>query len=273
MSEQDTMPPAGAKVALITAGSAGMGACIARVLARDLGMGVTVSYSKNKSRAEALVEELRASCKTQKAPGGTPDPAFHAIQADGGDRGEISRLVSETVARSGGRLDVVVSCMGWTRMRDFADLDDNVEEEDWDSCYSANVKAHLWLFHASLPFLKESNARERGSGVFVSMASVAGVKPSGSSLAYAVSKAAHIHLMKSLAIIAAPTVRVNSVSPGVVLTDWGLSFPAEKLTATKDANKLKEFATAEDVAEQVKTFVVSKTVTGQNAIIDAGFSL
>ncbi len=52
-----------------------------------------------------------------------------------------------------------------------------------------------------------------------------------------------------------------------------MSFPAERLEAAKEANKLKKFATVEDVAQQVRTFVVSKTITGQNAIIDAGFSL
>lgn len=104
-------------------------------------------------------------------------------------------------------------------------------------------------------------------------------------------------------MIAAPSIRVNCVSPGVLLTvcvpyfhmlvshlallsdaessgtdfynpqDWGLSFPPARLEAVKAANKLKRFATVEDVAEQVKTFVASKTVTGQNSVIDGGFSL
>jgi NAD(P)-dependent dehydrogenase (short-subunit alcohol dehydrogenase family) len=55
--------------------------------------------------------------------------------------------------------------------------------------------------------------------------------------------------------------------------EWGLSFPAERLEIARNANKLGRFATVEDVAEQVKTFVVSKSVTGQNAIVDAGFGL
>jgi enoyl-[acyl-carrier-protein] reductase (NADH) len=55
--------------------------------------------------------------------------------------------------------------------------------------------------------------------------------------------------------------------------DWGLSFPPDRLAAVKDANKLGRFATVEDVAEQVRTFVVSKSVTGQNAVVDAGFRL
>jgi hypothetical protein len=57
------------------------------------------------------------------------------------------------------------------------------------------------------------------------------------------------------------------------LQDWGLQFPPEKLDAALQKSQLKKFATVEDVAEQVLCFAKSKTVTGSNAIIDAGISL
>ncbi|KAK4041500.1 histidinol dehydrogenase-domain-containing protein [Parachaetomium inaequale] len=260
------------KSALVTAGSAGVGAAIARVLVLDLGMNVTINYASNAERAESVARGLTEEARVASPENGPPPPTVHAIQADLTDRSEIVRLVEEAAAGPG-RLDVVVSNFGWTRMRNFGDLNHGVDEEDWDKCFGANVKAPLWLFHAAKPWLEASNARAAGAAVFVSTASVAGCKPSGSSLAYAVTKAAQIHLVKSLAVIAAPAIRVNSVSPGVLLTDWGLSFPPERLAAVQEANKLGRFATVEDVAEQVKTFVVSRSVTGQNAIIDAGFSL
>lgn len=61
-------------------------------------------------------------------------------------------------------------------MRDIANLDDNVDEDDWDRCFNMNVKSHLWLFHAAKPHL------ENTEGVFITTASLAGVKFSGSSL-------------------------------------------------------------------------------------------
>ncbi|EXL67402.1 3-oxoacyl-[acyl-carrier protein] reductase, partial [Fusarium oxysporum f. sp. conglutinans race 2 54008] len=91
---------------------------------------------------------------------------------------------------------------------DFFNLDDNVDEEVWDRCYAANVKSHLFLYHAVKKHLEEAN------GAFVMTSSVAGVKPSGSSIAYSVTKAAQIHLTKSLAMAMAPSVHVNAVSPG-----------------------------------------------------------
>lgn len=106
-------------------------------------------------------------------------------------------------------------------------------------CFLYNVKAHLFLLHAAKPHLEESE------GAFITTASVAGVKPSGSSLPYSVTKAAAIHLSKALAVICSPKIRVNSVSPGLLMTEWGMQFPEEKREAARKATKLGRFATVE----------------------------
>ncbi|CAK7233800.1 hypothetical protein SBRCBS47491_008734 [Sporothrix bragantina] len=253
------------KFALVTAGSAGLGAAIARTLAVDCGMSVVINYAHNAARATSLVETLQKEVAEKP---GSSQQTFHTVAADLQRPGDVKQLVADTLALTGGKLDAVISNVGWTRMTDFFDLEQGVVEEDWDRCFDVNVKGHMRLFHAVRSALDKAE-----DGVFISTASVAGVKPSGSSLPYAVTKAALIHLVKSLAIIAAPGVRVNSVSPGIMLTDWGKSFPQEKLDKAKDASKLKRFATVDDVARQVRVFVESSTITGQNAVIDAGFSL
>ncbi|CVK94546.1 related to cis-1,2-dihydro-1,2-dihydroxynaphthalene dehydrogenase [Fusarium mangiferae] len=258
------------KVALVTAASSGLGAAIARMLAVDLGMNVVINFNSNESRAKELASKLQAECHKKHAGSNI---SIQAIQADTCDKSQIKSLVDDAASRFGGRLDVVISNVGWTKMRQFSEIDDNIDEDDWDRCYVANVKSHLWLFHAAKQYLEESNKREAGVPVFVSTASLAGVIPSGSSVPYAVTKAAQIHLGKCLAKIAAPSIRVNTISPGILLTEWGLSFPADRLEAARNTNKLGRFATVEDVAEQVKAFVVSKSVTGQNGVIDAGFGL
>lgn len=164
-----------AQVALVTAGSAGLGACIVKTLARDAGMRVVINYSSNTTRADALIKELQSDIKTAIPSAPTSDERFVAIKADMGDRDSVRRLVDETRRRMG-RIDVVVSNAGWTKMRDFLNLDDGLYEEDWDRCFRINVKSHLWLFHAARPHLDETE------GCFVTTASVAGIKPSGSSL-------------------------------------------------------------------------------------------
>ncbi len=164
------------KVALVTAGSAGLGAAIARQLASNAGMRVVVNYHSNSERADTLIRELRQqTSSTNSTNGYSHDEQFVAIKADMQDKASVVRLVQDTYATMG-RLDVVISNAGWTQVRDFNNLDDNVEDDDWDRCFTANVKSHLWLFHASHRHLEQTE------GAFVATASVAGVKPSGSSL-------------------------------------------------------------------------------------------
>jgi NAD(P)-dependent dehydrogenase (short-subunit alcohol dehydrogenase family) len=168
------------KVALVTAGSAGLGAAIARTLAIDCGMSVVINYAHNATRAASLVETLHretAGSNSRPKPPGSPQQTFHAIAADLQRPSEAQRLVAETLAITGGRLDTVISNVGWTRMTDFLDLEQGVAEDDWDRCFDVNVKSHLRLFHAARHALEAAT-----DGVFISTASVAGVKPSGSSL-------------------------------------------------------------------------------------------
>jgi NAD(P)-dependent dehydrogenase (short-subunit alcohol dehydrogenase family) len=159
-------------VALVTASSAGLGAATARALARS-GVKVIINYNSSQEKAEALLKDLEALAPAAK-PSGT-QPRFIAIKADVSQRSELIRLIDESIAAMG-RLDLVVSNQGWTRMRDFFNLDENVEESDWDKCFNMNVKSHLFLFHASRKYLEESG------GAFITTASLAGVKPSGSSV-------------------------------------------------------------------------------------------
>ncbi|KAF2848285.1 NAD(P)-binding protein [Plenodomus tracheiphilus IPT5] len=248
------------KVALITASSAGLGAQIARAFAPDFR--VVINYSSNSERANALIKELSS------IPGSSSEanPRFHLIQGDMSSKTSVQSLVKETIEKMG-RLDVVVSNAGWTRMTTFTDIEQQVNDEDWDKCFTMNVKTHLWLAYAAKDALAETE------GTFISTASVAGVKPSGSSVPYAVTKAAQIHLMKSLAVILAPKIRVNSISPGMLLTEWGLKFPEAKRNAAINNTKLKRLAVVEDVADQVRTLALSKSITGQNISIDGGSSL
>lgn len=181
------------KVALITAGSAGLGAQIARVFAPDFRVVSTlyilgpssrcadpqpqvINYANNADRAQALLQELHNIPLATSVPAASAaTPRFHAIQADAGDKASVQNLVAETV-KTMGRLDVVVSNVGWTRITNLLNFDEGVVEEDWDKCFVYNVKTHMWLAYAAKKHLDETE------GAFITTASVAGVKPSGSSL-------------------------------------------------------------------------------------------
>lgn len=163
------LPP----VALITAGTAGLGAATARLFAKA-GIRVVVNYHSDENRALVLVEELKRLSSIPKDREARDAIAF-SEKADLSSKTDIQKLVENTV-RVMGRLDIVFSNGGWTRLRDINDLEDNLDEEDWDRCFNMNVKQHLWLMHAAKPYL------EATEGAFITTASLAGVKVSGSSL-------------------------------------------------------------------------------------------
>ncbi|CAN8099495.1 unnamed protein product [Discula destructiva] len=261
-------------LALITAGSAGLGAAVAELFARN-GMRVAINYHGNVERANELVTKLKSITTLQPQEGRVD---YHAIKADLAQRADVARLVKDTVsvmcpAPSKEQLDVVFSNGGWTRMTNLMDLEEAMVDDDWDRCFTMNVKSHLWLLHAAKPYLEAAYSEDSGAASFITTASLAGVKVSGSSLAYSVTKAAQLQLAKGLALIAAPKIRVNSVSPGLLMTEWGMKFPPEKIKAMQDASRLKRLATVEDVAEQVSAFVRAKSVTGQNMVLDGGYGL
>lgn len=222
--------PADPPLALVTAGSAGLGAAVAELFARN-GMRVAINYHGNAERADQLVARLR-SISTLAPRDGRVD--YHAIKADLSVRADVERLVRETIsvmcpaaaAGTSQQLDVLFSNGGWTRMTNLMNLEEAMVDEDWDRCFTMNVKSHLWLLYAAKPYLEAGYTGEKGAASFITTASLAGVKVSGSSLAYSVTKAAQLHLAKGLALIAAPKIRVNSVSPGLLLTvrlinlDW-----------------------------------------------------
>jgi len=159
-------------VALITAGTAGLGAATARLFAKN-GIRVVVNYASNADRAQSLVQELQSISTVASGEASRID--YHAVQADLSKRDDIRRLVEDSVTAMG-RLDIVFSNGGWTRLRNINDLEDNVNEEDWDLCFNMNVKSHLWLMHAAKKHLDETE------GAFITTASLAGVKFSGSSM-------------------------------------------------------------------------------------------
>lgn len=88
-----------------------------------------MNYANDASRAKSLLDELHSIPPATKSS--IHSPRFEALQADVGDRSAIQRLVRDTVGKFG-RLDVVVSNAGWTRVTNFNNLDEGMVEEDWD---------------------------------------------------------------------------------------------------------------------------------------------
>lgn len=129
---------------------------------------------------------------------------------------DLETLVASTVSELGG-LDIAIANAGWTKFSTFGDMD-ALDDGEWDRCWQANVMGPRHLLRAAMPTFKAN----KDGGVFLISSSIAGVSIGGSSMAYSVTKAAQLHMMKCLASTqgAEGKVRINAVLPGLLLTDW-----------------------------------------------------
>jgi ketoreductase RED2 len=237
------------RVAVVTGSTSGIGEAIARRLA-GLGATVVVNSARSVEAGQRLAEALGAGATY--------------VQADIGEPAACRRLVDETVARHG-RLDILVNNAGWTRPVDHADLD-ALDDETFERTFRVNVTGTWTLTRAAMKHLKASDA-----GQVLNVTSVAGLRPVGSSVAYAMSKAALNHMTHLLAKACAP-VRVNAIAPGLVATPWTRDWQAQHETVRTTA-PLRRSATPEDCAEAALGLLRSRYVTGAILVVDGGLTL
>jgi NAD(P)-dependent dehydrogenase (short-subunit alcohol dehydrogenase family) len=235
------------KVALVTGSAAGIGEATARRLAAD-GMTVVVHSRTSRSVGEALATEL----------GGT------YLQADLENESEATELVPRALAEHG-RLDVLVNNAGISWPVPHADLD-GLTAADWRRLLDVNLIAPWLLCTAALPALRATQ------GSIVNVTSHAGVRPKGSSIAYAASKAALNHVTKLLAAALGPEVRVNAVAPGLVDTAMTASWTdAQELWKT--ASPMRRAAQPSDVADLIAAIIGNTYLTGEVILLDGGLNL
>jgi ketoreductase RED2 len=237
------------RVALVTGSASGIGAATARALARA-GASVVVNSRSSREAGEALASEL----------GG------RYVQADVAEDTQARALVEEAAAVHG-RLDVLVNNAGTTVRIPHADLE-AATPEVWRRILDVNVLGAWNVTVAAVPHLR----RAPGGGCVVNITSLAGVRPVGSSIPYAVSKAALNHLTLLLANVLGPEVRVNAVAPGLVDTPWTADWDAER-AAVRAGAPLRRSGSPDDVAAAVLGVVASPYQTGTVVLVDGGLHL
>jgi 3-oxoacyl-[acyl-carrier protein] reductase len=164
-----------------------------------------------------------------------------------------------------GRLDILINDAAYNKAIPFTDLD-NLTMEVWDKIIAVNLTGPMRLIKAVAPVMKA-----QGQGRIVNISSVAGLGPTGSSIAYAVSKAGLIHLTRCMAVALAPEVLVNCVAPGLLEGTRATSnLRREQIENSAAASLLKKPADKEDCADMVVTMCRTDTMTGQTIAIDSG---
>ena len=239
-------------VAIVTGCTGGLGQRIGRAFAEQ-GTQVAGVYVQSKEQAETFAREWSAL-----------GPRCIAVQADVTDPPQIARLVERVMAEYG-RIDVLVNNAAYNQLVPFKDLD-GLTMEIWDHLLLANLTSPLMCVKAVAPIMKK---QQRGR--IVNVASIAGLAPLGSSIAYAVSKAGLIHLTRCLAVALGPEVTVNAVAPGTMMGTRMTARldPALVERTTKNA-ALQRPVERDDVAQQILAFCKSDSTTGQVLVLDSG---
>src|ERR1700716_1831584 len=240
-------------VALVTGGNGGLGQRICHALAKE-GVHIAAMYAQSRDQAEGVARELASRHQINAA----------ALICDITDDAAVAKVVDD-VAKRFGRLDILVNDAAYNKSIPFPDLD-NLTMEVWDKIIAVNLTGPMRLTKAVGPVMKA-----QGNGRIVNISSVAGLGPTGSSIAYAVSKAGLIHLTKCMAVALAPEVLVNCVAPGLLEgTRATANLRPEQVAIGRKASLLGKAADKDDVADQVVTMCRTNTMTGQTLVIDSG---
>jgi 3-oxoacyl-[acyl-carrier protein] reductase len=239
------------KVALVTGGSRGIGAAIAKRLSQE-GATVAITYTSAQPKADEVVRDI-------KSAGGRA----LAIRADSSDAKAVAAAVEQTVRELGG-IDILVNNAGIAVM---APIDD-YRLEDFDRTFAINVRAVFVAAQAAAKHMKTG-----GRIINIGSCNAERMPFAGGSV-YAMSKAALVGLVKGLSRDLGPRgITINNVQPGPVDTDLNPATGpfAESL---KNIMAIKRYAQGDEIAGMVAYLAGPEAgfVTGASLTIDGGFN-
>lgn len=240
-------------VALVTGGGTGIGRATSVLLA-SRGATVAVNYSRSQDEAEETVQHILNA-------GGH---AF-AIRANVASDVEVRQMVA-LITEKVGPVTALVNNASITHHIPMKDLE-SVTDDVWNELYDVNVKGMFYCARAVAKGMQQT-----GQGAIVNLGSIAGSTGSGSSLPYAVSKAAVHGLTKSLAHALSPDIRVNAIIPGAVATRWWTG-KEEQMHRLGGELLLQRIAASEDIAHMVCAALEQPSMTGQLITVDSGQTL
>jgi len=236
-------------VAIVTGSTSGIGKAIAISLA-DAGCKVMINSLNSVAEGEALAQQL---------------PHAYYCQGDISDEAQCKKLIEQTVDQFGS-VDFLINNAGISERVPHDNLD-GASDELFNSMWQTNFMGTWYMSRAAMPYLQKST-----HGKIINISSIAGARACGSSIPYAVSKAAVNHLTKLLANSCGPSVKVNAVAPGFVTTPRTESWD-DSQQYFRDNTALGKAGTPEDIANVVLGVLASDFISGEIITVDGGFKL
>lgn len=236
---------------LITGASRGIGTACARAFA-EAGYDVAINYNNSAEKARLLADELRAFGVDTVC-----------VKADVSDSAQVAAMFGE-VREKLGEPDVLVNNAGISHSGLLTDMSDG----EWERLIDTNLSSVFYCCREALPPMIRAH-----SGVIINIASMWGEVGASCEAAYSAAKAGVIGLTKALAKEAGPSgVRVNAVSPGVVMTDMMAVYSEKDINALKEETPLCSLGAPGDIAEAVLYLASDKArfITGQVLSVNGG---
>ena len=245
--------PVQGKVILVTGGAKRVGAAICRRL-HAAGADIALHYRSSVREAQRLQAELEAA-----RPG-----SVTSIRADLLDPQALNSLVQQVVNHFG-RLDALVN----NASSFFATALGEINEQHWHDLIGTNLKAPLWLAQAAEKELR------RNHGAIINIVDIHAERPMHGHLLYSIAKGGLATLTRALAQEMAPQVRVNAVSPGVIVWPESAEWDDEERRRKVIAHTLlKRQGQPEDIARTVHFLIYDAPyITGQVIAVDGGRSI
>ena len=239
------------KIALVTGGSRGIGAAIAKRLAAD-GANVAITYTKGADAAASVVKEIESACRKAIA-----------IQADATDAGAVDAAVEKTVTTFG-RLDVLVNNAGTAIPKTF----EETTLEEMDRVLNVNVRGVFIATQAALKHMKSG-------GRIITIGSAVGERVLTPGLVpYSATKGAVKIFTQALSReVGSRGITVNNVQPGPIDTELNPA-ASEWAEPQKAATALDRYGHVDEIAAMV-AFVAgpeSSYITGANLTVDGGIN-
>jgi 3-oxoacyl-[acyl-carrier protein] reductase len=241
------VPDLSGRVALVTGGSRGIGAAIARILA-EAGADVAVNYRERKAEAEAVTASIARTGRRTIA-----------VAADVSGSEAVAAMV-RSVTDTLGAPDILMNNAGIALIRGIDDL----TEADFDQTIAVNLKSAFLCTQAVLPHM-----RAQRWGRIVNISSGAARGAGGVGLHYNASKAGLEGLTRGYAArLVKEGITVNAVAPSLIETDMVKS----GLAPTPARIPLGRFGTCEEVAQAVLMLVGNAYMTGQTIALSGGMA-
>lgn len=241
------------KVAIITGSAANIGKATALLFAKE-GAKVVINTKNNTEAGQAVTDEI-------KNAGG--EAIF--VQADLSQQDEANKLFKAAVDAFG-TVDILVNNAGVANGKAFLET----TKEDWMRDFDNNFFDMVLCSQAAVKIMAQ-----KGGGVILNTTSIRGIEHTGREgiMPYSAAKAAAISFTKTLAKELAPKIRVNAVAPGFVITPNYDKTPQEVKDQFIDGTLIKRWIQPQEIAEAFLYLATAEAVTGENLVVDGGFTL